>query len=359
MWREAEQTLANRLAAGSLRRLRWLRVVGAAVGVLVLTLVLLVLVFAFSGSSPPLVLTPPRYRVSPGPSSAAIDSRGYLWVTYNNGIARVSAKGVVTEFPLSCCIDFGFGGAATGPDGNVSFNDSENIWTVAASGKPRLLSSSWRRLGLPDAMTTGPDGELWFTEEGIPAAIGRITAAGVVTRYRIPTPFGGWVLAGIVVGPDNALWFTEVPFDGGSEAIGRMTTGGRYTRFVLPRVRGKLGPSIAGEGGAIAVGADNALWFTEPLAHRIWRITTAGKITGYRVPTNGDWGGPFGIAAGRHGVLWFTTDTHFGRITPDGRITLWRVAGAREMTDVIPANNGTFWVPDVGANVVFHITPPR
>ncbi|HEY1778303.1 MAG TPA: hypothetical protein VGG41_19260 [Solirubrobacteraceae bacterium] len=263
----------------------------------------------------------------------------------------------MSRFPLSCCIGFGFGGAAEGTDGNVWFDDFEDIGTVGANGRPRFMFSS-DQVGLPDAMTTGPDGALWFTDESIPASIGRIASSGAVTRYRIPTPAAGWTLASIVGGPDGALWFTEVPVKGGPEAIGRMTTSGHYSQFRLPLVGGKRAPTIYAEGGQITVGPDRALWFTEPLAHRIWRINMAGQLTSYSVPTDGDTDGPFGIALGRDGALWFATATHFGRITTSGHVTLWRVAGAKLMSRVVRAPNGTFWVPDVNADVVFHITPP-
>ncbi len=57
-------------------------------------------------------------------------------------------------------------------------------------------------------ITAGPDGNLWFTEEGPTAnKIGKITTAGVVTEYTIPTA-GSQPLT-IVAGPDGNLWFTE------------------------------------------------------------------------------------------------------------------------------------------------------
>jgi streptogramin lyase len=54
-------------------------------------------------------------------------------------------------------------------------------------------------------ITTGPDGNLWFTEY-FGNTIGRITPAGVVTEFPIPTP--GVLPPGIAVGPDGNLWFT-------------------------------------------------------------------------------------------------------------------------------------------------------
>ena len=59
---------------------------------------------------------------------------------------------------------------------------------------------------LPWAITPGPDGSLWFTER-TGNKIGRITPAGVITEFPIPTansqPYN------IVTGPDGNLWFTE------------------------------------------------------------------------------------------------------------------------------------------------------
>ena len=52
----------------------------------------------------------------------------------------------------------------------------------------------------------GPDGNLWFTEDA-GNNIGRITPAGEITEFPLPTPGSG--PAGITVGPDGNLWFTE------------------------------------------------------------------------------------------------------------------------------------------------------
>jgi streptogramin lyase len=38
----------------------------------------------------------------------------------------------------------------------------------------------------PEGIATGPDGALWFTEAGT-NKIGRITAAGVITEFPVPT----------------------------------------------------------------------------------------------------------------------------------------------------------------------------
>src|SRR5258705_152010 len=59
----------------------------------------------------------------------------------------------------------------------------------------------------PAAIAAGPDGNLWFTEQG-GNRIGRITPAGVVTEFSAGITAGA-ALAGIAAGPDGNLWFAE------------------------------------------------------------------------------------------------------------------------------------------------------
>jgi virginiamycin B lyase len=69
----------------------------------------------------------------------------------------------------------------------------------------------------PYGITSGPDGNLWFTEAN-GNKIGRLTSQGIITEFAIPTqnsePYG------ITSGPDGNLWFTEIK----SNKIGSITT---------------------------------------------------------------------------------------------------------------------------------------
>jgi virginiamycin B lyase len=67
-------------------------------------------------------------------------------------------------------------------------------------------------------ITAGPGGALWFTEFA-GNKIGRITTAGTVTEFTLPTPNGS--PQGITAGPGGTLWFTEVT----GNKIGRLTPG--------------------------------------------------------------------------------------------------------------------------------------
>jgi streptogramin lyase len=114
---------------------------------------------------------------------------------------------------------------------------------------------------------------------------------------------GGPALGGITTGPDGNLWFTET----GDQQIARITPGGMITKFPLPAPKG--------EPWEITTGPDGNLWFTELFSNQIGRITPSGTITEFPVPTSVS--GPEEITAGPDGNLWFTesNDNRIGRIT--------------------------------------------
>jgi streptogramin lyase len=142
--------------------------------------------------------------------------------------------------------------------------------------------------GQPEGITTGPDGALWFVESARDK-IGRVTTAGSITEFPVPTSGSG--LRRIVAGSDGALWFTENVGN-----IGRITTVGVITEFPTPtRVGGPEG---------IAAGPDGALWFVEQYTNKIGRSTTNGTITEIPFPTGGR--GPLSIAVGPDAAFWFT-----------------------------------------------------
>jgi streptogramin lyase len=162
----------------------------------------------------------------------------------------------------------------------------------------------------PLSITTGPDGALWFTENG-GNKIARITTAGVITEFPIPTADSN--PTGITAGPDGALWFAEASAD----KIGRITTEGVITEF--PITAGSFPTDIT-------TGPDGALWFPEYHAGQIGRITTMGVLTEF----GGTTGSPQYITTGPDGALWFTecllqlsecAISKIGRITTGGVIT--------------------------------------
>ncbi len=183
-------------------------------------------------------------------------------------------------------------------------------------------------------ITTGPDGNLWFTEY-YSGGIGRITPDGVVTEFTTGLTPGGGPFA-ITAGPDGNVWFSEV----NANRVGRVTPDGTITEF------GVGGDSLFYIAG-IVTGPDGNLWFTNYYGGAIGRISPQGdQLTSF-----GDGitfqSGPYGIARGSDGNLWFTEYEigGIGRITPDGTITEFRdnIPLHAETRNIAPASDGTLW----------------
>src|SRR6266516_4026608 len=78
---------------------------------------------------------------------------------------------------------------------------------LALSGKIREFPITTAINSQPVGITAGPDGNLWFTEIAS-NNIGRISTAGVITEFAVPTANSAPAL--IMAGPDGNLWFTEL-----------------------------------------------------------------------------------------------------------------------------------------------------
>ena len=162
-----------------------------------------------------------------------------------------------------------------------------------------------------ESIAAGPDGNLWFTDEGTTPAIGRITPFGQITEFSAGlNPYA--IPVEIAAGPDGNLWFTD---QGTTPAIGRITPFGQITEFTDPQ-----NPNFSPEGG-ITAGPDGNVWFTDYGDNRaIGQITPSGQITEFPTGLNtlvspAAFVDPDGITAGPDGDLWFTDDAGaIGRI---------------------------------------------
>ena len=98
----------------------------------------------------------------------------------------------------------------------------------------------------------------------------------------------------IVSGSDGALWFTQP----NASTISRVTTAGSFSSPFAT-------PTASSSPSAIAAGPDGALWFIETASSKIGRLTTAGVFAEYPFPSGGN-NANDGITAGPDGALWFT-----------------------------------------------------
>jgi streptogramin lyase len=168
----------------------------------------------------------------------------------------------------------------------------------------------------PRYLTSGSDGNLWFTEGGqvfSPGAdpetggtfhsnIGRITPRGDVTEFPVSCDCN---LDGIEQGADNALYFTSNDFG----RLGRMTHDG-VVDFISPRdaagnpINYILGGSIDHHG--------DSLWGSNGLHGILWRYNVAtGQFNEFPVPNS-----PGEVAVDANGIVWHTAPSAISSFNP-------------------------------------------
>jgi virginiamycin B lyase len=255
---------------------------------------------------------------------------GALWFTDegNGVVGRMTTSGsytlqqVVSPAPSS--------GITVGPDKRLWFTLSSGVARMTTSGKVKVFSDPQ---GLfPQGITTGPDGALWYALSD--GTVGRITTKGKLTHLTAAPDNAQ--LKGIVTGPDGNLWITQDMVNRSqlSNQVIRLTPKGVATAFTVG-----LGPTW------ICVGLDKALWFTERGADAIGRLTTAGKYSEF--PAGYDYGDPSGIALGPDRAVWFSDYIgHFGigRITMKGKMRFFSVPSVEgEFRQITPGPDGAMW----------------
>src|SRR5206468_3039588 len=116
-------------------------------------------------------------------------------------------------------------------------------------------------------ITKGTDGALWLTllndvGGSTTNQIGRLTTNGTLSTFKVPKASYIW---DITTGPDGNLYFTD-----GASRVWRVTTKGQFTAF-------PYNDSSGGYPYQIAAGPDGNLWFTDR-AREIVKMTTSGKF---------------------------------------------------------------------------------
>jgi virginiamycin B lyase len=210
-------------------------------------------------------------------------------------------------------------GITLGPDGNIWYTECANgAVGNLTPGKPPSFGTEFPVGGCPVSITSGPDHNLWFTDEegSSTSAIGRITTAGTVTMFQLPSGDVFWNedangVDQITTGPDDNLWFTASHNDdaGSTAYVGRMTTDGTMTLFSVP--------ADDADAVAITAGPDNNLWFTlDDSNDDLGQITTSGSITLF--PGDGNGNASFGGITSWDGELWLADGSAVRRIATNG-----------------------------------------
>jgi virginiamycin B lyase len=229
-------------------------------------------------------------------------------------------------------------GMAVGPDGNlwVGVQYSNQIARVTPAGVVTMYSVPTPN-GDPIDITRGPDGYMWFAEYGAVGKLGRINPInGQFSEIPLPRPTQLW---GVAVGPDHNIWFTEFS----DHAIGEIRlSDGHLFEYTTPLTVST--PSV------IIPGPNNDLWFTEEGGGQIGRITVDGHITEFPLPNQGADPGPCGIVVGPDGNIWFAEQGagKIGRLTlPDHVFTLFDLPTPNsDPTEMAIGPDGNIWIAE-------------
>lgn len=257
---------------------------------------------------------------------------GAVWFTAGDQIDRITTN-TLTSFPIGIKNSLALS-IVSGPDGSLWFNDigTNSIGRITTAGSVTEYTIP-TALADPAGIAAGSDGNLWFTEL-LTNKIGRITPGGTIVEFVLPEKTANPEPSGIVSGPDGALWFTNA----NANLIGRITTEGRVSLYGLGK------DTVANN---IVTGPDGALWFTDMFGAFIDRLTTGGAVTKFRVPhVNVKAAGVYGIAAGSDGALWFTFlsgKVTLGRITTSGEFTLYCPPPYDYLLAITSGPDGALW----------------
>ena len=191
--------------------------------------------------------------------------------------------------------------------------------------------------------TLGADSRVWFTVDSA-RQIGRYALASeLLDLFSLPGNIAG-SFGGMVLGLEGSLWATATD----SNRILRISPTGVMTTYDLP----SFDPHPIG----IALGPDGNIWFAERNAKKIGRINSSGNVTEFTVPPLLATG-PSQIVRGNDGGVWFATDDGFGRVAPNGEMTVYPTGPQTATGRLVQNADGTFWLA-AGDGDVIQFTPP-
>ncbi len=235
--------------------------------------------------------------------------------------------------------------AATGtgiPNVSVAFTPRPTFYQFSipvSTNKPRYIAA-------------GSDGNMWFTES--PGnAVARITPAGVVTEFTVPTANAFETQGPHIIGAsDGNLWFTE----SGSTAnkIAKVTTTGTFTEFST-----LFAPPPADEPFGLVDRGDGNIWYVANGSSRVGFQSISGGTAGETsIPTANS--APFDIAAAPDNNLYYTESAtdKIGRIADlfhaQSEISLTTSTTPK---DIVRGPDGNLWFTESGRNNIGRLSP--
>ncbi len=215
-------------------------------------------------------------------------------------------------------------------------------------------------------ITHGPDGNLWFTEQGASPGVATMAITGnKVTEFHVTGSAPQYLVSGPAL---NTLVFT----DPGNNAIGEILTTGQFapTGTVTPPANcvvtassasvcefsiTALGGSASADPLGIAVnsGDSSHVYFAENAASRIG-VLNVQNGTLAEVPTVTPNAGPTAIVQGPDGAMWFTENNvaKIGRLTTAGQASEYSLTPATSALGLIAASDNNLYFADPAQNKI-------
>lgn len=262
--------------------------------------------------------------------------------------ASTTCSAQICEFDLTSGAQPNY--ITSGPDGNLWFTEP-GIHKVGVMSPDGVLLGEYAAGTTPVGITAGPDGNLWFTDFGAAGAygqIGRITTSGAVTLFQIPDGIAASIAVapwGITAGPDGNLWFAEAngTDPGNVNHIGRITRAGTFlSSFAVPTA------NSSPEG--ITVGSDGNIWFEEENAPNLGRVVLSGPDAGtlqeFGIGLSNTAIHPTSLTSGSDGNLWFSVGSKVMAMTPSGTIVASTdlPAGIGSGYEIATGPDGAMWL---------------
>jgi streptogramin lyase len=240
---------------------------------------------------------------------------GKLWATdaRANQVDRIESDLSVTVFQGpdsndSHVSDQEYGAIIVGPDNNLWFIGGQQDYGKLERIQPDgTFLPTWTMQGLGPTLVAGADGLVW-----IDLADGASTVSADGTVTHVGSAIGG----STILGPDGNVW-TNV----GGNSIRSATPTGTITTVTIPHLGNQAPDPINGTISAIATGSDGNIWFTiTGVARGVGHLSSAGdNFASFLLPqgcaTTSD---PRSIAGGPAGTVWFAEPTaqRIGRVSP-------------------------------------------
>ena len=133
-----------------------------------------------------------------------------LWFTDIQGkIGKITPAGVITEFGGGLSAD----SITASPDGNLYASGGSNVYKVTTAGV--ITSASLASAGVTKTfdLAPGPDGQIWITvTAGTPTGILEYNPVNGKVSPTATLPNGECCAEAITQGPDGDMWFTKYSF---------------------------------------------------------------------------------------------------------------------------------------------------